>query len=108
MVALVAMFKKPEDTGAFDSHYENVHSPLAQKMEGLRKMEVYRNQKMLTPATSMLQEQPYLTCVMYFDDQAALDTSMASESGRAAARDLRGFAGPLVSMVTCEVNEVAI
>ena len=45
---------------------------------------------------------------MYFDNQEALDMSLASDIGRAAARDLRGFAGPLVSMVTAEVETATI
>ena len=108
MVSLIAIYKTPADTGAFDEHYNNTHSPLAAKMEGLRKMEVFRMNKMLTPPNSMLAEGPYLMCVMYFDNQEALDKSMASESGRAAAKDLRGFAGQLVSMVTAEVTETQI
>ena len=108
MVSLIAIYKTPEDKGAFDTHYNDIHSPLAAKMEGLRKMEVFRMNKMLTPANSMLAEGPYLMCVMYFDNQEALEKSMASESGRAAAKDLRGFAGPLVSMVTAEVTETQI
>lgn len=108
MVSLIAIYKAPQDQVAFDKHYNETHSPLAAKMEGLRKMEVFRMNKMLTPPTSMLAEGPYLMCVMYFDNQEALDKSMASDSGRAAARDLRGFAGPLVSMVTAEVEETQI
>lgn len=108
MVSLIAIYKAPEDQAAFDKHYNETHSPLAAKMEGLRKMEVFRINKMLTPPTSMLTEGPYLMCIMYFDDQGALDKSMSSDSGRAAARDLRGFAGPLVSMVTAEVETATI
>ena len=108
MVSLIAIYKAPEDQAAFDKHYNETHSPLAAKMEGLRKMEVFRINKMLTPPTSMLTEGPYLMCIMYFDDQSALDKSMSSDSGRAAARDLRGFAGPLVSMVTAEVETATI
>jgi uncharacterized protein (TIGR02118 family) len=98
MVTLTALFKKPEDTGAFEDHYVNVHAPLMAKVPGLRKMEVTRFSKMLTPATSLISDQPYLQCTMYFDDKDSFKAAMASEENKAAGKDLMGFAGPLVSM----------
>jgi hypothetical protein len=46
--------------------------------------------------------------MMYFDDADALKAGMKSEGGKAAAADLMSFAGPLVSMVTGKVEEVAL
>jgi uncharacterized protein (TIGR02118 family) len=108
MVALIAIYKAPEDRAAFDSHYKDIHSPLAAKMEGMRKMEIARVNKMLTPPNATIAEAPYLMCTMYFDDQAALDNSMRQPNSRAAAKDLMGFAGPLVSMITVDIEEVAV
>ncbi|MEO6940837.1 MAG: EthD family reductase [Candidatus Kapaibacterium sp.] len=108
MVSLTAFYKTSEDTTSFDAHYDDIHTPLVKQMEGLRKVEITRNAKMITPATSMLQETPHLICTMYFDDRAALDNSMRSPGGKAAAKDLMGFAGPLVSMVIGEVESITI
>jgi len=108
MVALIAIYKAPENKSEFDSHYKDIHSPLSAKMEGLKRLEIAHVKNMLTPPTSTIAEAPYLFCTMYFEDQAALDNSMRSPSGKAAARDLMGFAGPLVSMVTAEVEEIAL
>jgi len=98
MVTLTALFKKPEDIAAFDDHYTNVHAPLMAKVPGLRKMVVTRFSKMLTPANSLISDQPYLQCTMYFDDKDAFKAAMASEENKAAGSDLMSFAGPLVSM----------
>jgi uncharacterized protein (TIGR02118 family) len=98
MVVLSALFKTPTDTAAFDEHYTTVHSPLMQKVPGLKKMEVIRFSKMITPATSTLAEQPYMQCNMYFDDKDSFKAAMSSEENQAAAKDLSGFAAGLVSM----------
>jgi uncharacterized protein (TIGR02118 family) len=98
MVTLTALFKKPEDTVAFEDHYSNVHSPLMAKVPGLQKMVVTRFSKMLTPANSLVSDQPYLQCTMYFDDKDSFKAAMASEENKAAGKDLMNFAGPLVSM----------
>jgi len=98
MITLTALFKKPEDTTAFDEHYENVHSPLVRKTPGLRKIEVTKFSKMLTPANGLVSDQPYLQCVMYYDNMDSFKAAMASEENKAAGKDLMGFAGPLVSM----------
>jgi len=108
MVALYAIYKLPEDSAAFDDHYKTVHTPLVKTMEGLRKLELSRVKRMLTPPTSTVAEQPYLLCTMYFDDMPALKAAMASPGGVAAASDLMSFAGPLVSMVTAEVEEISL
>ena len=42
MVKLVAMYKKPADVSAFESHYKEIHTPLVKKMPGLKKLEVCR------------------------------------------------------------------
>ena len=40
MVKLVAVYKKPDDTAAFDKHYFEAHLPLAKKMPGLIRTEL--------------------------------------------------------------------
>ena len=108
MITLTALFKKPEDPAAFDEHYENVHSPLMQKVPGLRKMEVTKFSKMLTPANALLSEQPYLQCTMYFDDKDSFKAAMASEENKTAGKDLMSFAGPLVSLSIGDVQEIPL
>lgn len=99
MVKLIALYKHPEDKEAFDRHYEEVHAPLAAKMPGLEKLEVTR----ITGAPQGKSEY-YLMAEMYFKDQDTLNNAMRSEEGMAAAKDLMGFAGKIVSMMIGEVK----
>ncbi|BCU80971.1 hypothetical protein JIR001_07540 [Polycladomyces abyssicola] len=98
MTKLIAIYRQPEDQQAFDEHYFQVHAPLAKKMPGLKKIEVTR-----FVGTPMGGESPYyLMAEMVFEDRKTLDEAMASEEGRAAAKDLMGFAGKLVTMMIGE------
>lgn len=108
MVTLTAIYKTPEDTLGFEEHYMNVHTPLVKKVPGLRKMELTRFSKMITPPTSTLAEQPYMQCTMYFDDMDSFKAAMASDENKAAGNDLMGFAGPLVSMCIGNVSSVEL
>ena len=104
MVVLSAIFKTPADTASFEDHYNSVHSPLMQKVPGLKKMEVIRFSKMITPATSTVAEQPYMQCNMYFEDKDSFKAAMASEENQAAGKDLMGFAAGLVTMCIGNTN----
>ena len=108
MVILTALYKTPSDPAAFDAHYNDIHTPLIKKIPGLRKLEVIRYGRMLTPPTSTLAEQPYLQCNMYFDDKDAFKTAMASPENAAAGKDLMSFAGPLVSMCTGTMENISL
>ncbi len=100
MIKLVALFKKPADTVAFDEHYEKIHLPLVNKMPGMKKIEVSE----ITGAP-MTQPQFYRMAEMYFENQQALNASMMSAEGIAAAKDLMGFAKEIVQMFFAEVEE---
>ncbi len=102
MVKLVALYRNPEDKAAFDRHYSETHTPLAKSMPGLQKLEVTR--LISTPMGS--EPDYYLMAEMYFVNRAALDTAMMSSEGKAAARDIGGFAKKLVSMTIGEVMEI--
>mgnify|MGYP001079773169 FL=1 len=98
MVKLVAIYRKPEDPQAFDKHYFEVHAPLAEKMPGLIKLEV--NKVYGAPGG---ESDLYLIANMYFESKEALLEALSSPEGRAAGKDLRGFAGQIVSMHFAEV-----
>jgi uncharacterized protein (TIGR02118 family) len=40
MVKLVALYRTPENTDAFDSHFADTHLPRVKKWPGLRKIEI--------------------------------------------------------------------
>ena len=77
MVKLVALYKKPADVDAFEKHYTEIHAPLAQKMPGLRKLEVSR-------FTGSPGGEPkfYLMAEMYFDDKGAMFAALSSDEGK--------------------------
>ena len=101
MYKLIAVYSKPESVEAFEKHYREVHLPLASKMPGLKKCEL-----------SWVKGSPggearyHLLAEMYFEDKAALKAAMMSPEGAAAAKDLMGFAGKIVHMMTAEVQTV--
>ena len=99
MIKLIALFKRPEDTEAFDKHYEDTHSPLMRAVPGLERMEVTRN-------TLAFRGDPeyYLVAEMYFKDKESFDAAMASDENRAAGKDLMSFARNYVTMFYGEVD----
>lgn len=100
MVKLIALYKHPEDKAGFDEYYFNTHAPLAKAMPGLEKLEVTKMY-----GAPMGESKYYLQAEMYFKDKETLNTAMTSTEGKAAAKDLMGFAGKLVSMMFGEVEE---
>lgn len=99
MVKLVAFYRKPEDEGAFERHYRDVHTPLVEKMPGLLKLEVTR-----FTGGPQGDSPYYLMAEMYFEDTNALNRSMSSPEGKAAAKDLMQFAGSIVTMAFGETE----
>ncbi|WP_232698865.1 EthD family reductase [Brevibacillus daliensis] len=100
MYKLVAVYKKPEDVEAFDRHYFEVHAPLAEKMPGLIKMEVSK-----VVGAPGGESNLHLIAEMYFDSKEAVLEALSSAEGRAAGKDLMGFAGKVVAMHIAEVLE---
>jgi uncharacterized protein (TIGR02118 family) len=99
MVKLIALYKKPEDTAAFDEHYNNVHTPLALKIPGLQKLEVTR-----IVGTPQGPSEYYLMAELCFPDQDTFNLAMRSDENKAAGKDLMGFAGNLVTFMVGEVK----
>ncbi|MCG3136700.1 MAG: hypothetical protein HJJLKODD_00535 [Phycisphaerae bacterium] len=99
MVKLIAVYTKPDDTAAFDKHYNEVHTPLVRRMPGLQKLEVSR-----CYGAPMGDPRYYLLAEMYFDSRDALIAALKSDAGKAAGKDLMGFAAKYVHMMFAEVN----
>jgi uncharacterized protein (TIGR02118 family) len=100
MVKLIALYKPPSDTKAFDEHYHGVHLPLVRKTPGLRKVELTR----ITGAP-IGDSSWYLMAEMYYDSMEAMNAANASVEGRAAARDLMSFAAGVVTLFFGEIQE---
>ena len=94
MVKLVALYKKPADVEAFEKHYREIHTPLAKKMPGLKRLEV-------SHMTGSPGGEPkfYMMAELYFEDQNVMRTALSSPEGKAAAKDVMSFAGDLIHMM---------
>ena len=100
MVKLVAMYKTPDNTEAFDRHFQDIHTPLVKRWEGLRRLEV---SKITAPAIG--EPTLYLLEEMYFNDEESMQRALASPDGRTATMDITEFAGKLVTIFSAEVQE---
>ena len=87
MVKLIAMYKEPADKEMFDAHYFEKHMPLVAMIPGLIKSEVSKIKVLPGTETNY-----YLMCELYYKDIDAFNAGMASQEGKASARDLVNFA----------------
>ncbi|MCK6486366.1 MAG: EthD family reductase [Phycisphaerae bacterium] len=101
MHKVIALYRKPEDPAAFDKHYFEIHTPLAMKMPGLRRMEVAR----LTTTQTGAEAPYYLVAEMYFDSAETARAAFASPEGKAAGKDVMSFAGKLITMMHADILE---
>jgi uncharacterized protein (TIGR02118 family) len=88
MAKLLAMYKHPADTQAFDRYYFGTHVPLAKKMPGLARYDVNAG-PVMTPAGPAGY---YLVAILQFASMAALQSALGSAEGKATAADLANFA----------------
>jgi uncharacterized protein (TIGR02118 family) len=102
MAKVIALYKTPADTAAFDSHYWSTHMPLAKRMPGLRTYEVSTG-----PVRTPTGEAPiYMLGVLTFDSMAAVQAALSSSEGKATAGDLANFAQAGVDLLFFETKEV--
>lgn len=98
MVKFVALYKTPQDIAEFEKHYFDIHIPLVGKIPGLIKTELTR----LSGLPGM-DNKFYLMAEMYFETMDKLNEGMASPEGRAAGKDLMGFAKDYAILMNGEV-----
>ncbi|MEO5659188.1 MAG: EthD family reductase [Polaromonas sp.] len=102
MAKLVALYKKPQDISAFDSHYFSVHAPLARKIPGLRSFEVSTG-----AIASVTGDSPYhLVALLEFDSLTAVQQALGTPEGQATAGDLANFAQAGVELLMFDSREL--
>jgi len=101
-VKLLALYKKPDDVKEFDEHYFSTHVPLTEKMPGLIKAEYQK-----ITGSPMGKTDYHLLAELTFESMEALQAAMSSDEGKAAAKDLMGFAGNLVNLMFAQPVETA-
>jgi uncharacterized protein (TIGR02118 family) len=99
MVKLIALYRKPADTAAFDKAYFQTHLPLVNKIPNLRRFEISR-------VTGAPRGEPeyYMIAEMYFDQRAAMDAAMGSPENAEAGKNLMTFAKGLVTFMYGEAS----
>lgn len=100
MIQLTVLYGHPQDTAAFDRHYEQTHAVLALKIPGLKGF-VANKPSALNP------QEPsphYFVVQLYFEDMAAFQAALQSPEGQAAAGDLQNFATGGATLVVGEVQ----
>jgi uncharacterized protein (TIGR02118 family) len=100
MVKLIALYKKPADVKAFEEHYFGTHLPLADKIPGLKKVELSR-----VTGSPMGDSDYHLMAELYFENMDALKAGMSSPEGKASGKDVMSFAKDIVYMMFAEVEE---
>ncbi|SAL77166.1 EthD protein [Caballeronia peredens] len=88
MAHLIALYKNPTDTKAFDEYYASTHAPLAKTLPGLRSYEISAG-----PVAVASGDSPYhLVALLKFDSLEAIKTALGSPEGQKTAADLANFA----------------
>lgn len=98
MAKVIAMYRMPADTAAFDRYYFERHVPLAKTIPGLRAYEVTRG----TIATMGGMAPYYLIATLTFDSLASIQAALVSAEGQATAADLGNFATGGVELYIAE------
>jgi uncharacterized protein (TIGR02118 family) len=100
-VKLVVLYTQPDDAERFDEHYLGVHAPLVLAVPGLQRFEGAR-----FAAAADGGEQTYFRIAeLYFSDQAAMQSALGSEQGKATAADYQQIAPPGSRMFVAAVDE---
>ena len=100
MIKLTVLYGPPQDPGAFDRHYQEVHVPLALKMPGVKG---FTGDK---PMAINPQEQSpyYFIATLYWENMQAFQEAFQSPEGQAAVDDLQNFATGSVTSLVGEVQ----
>lgn len=93
MYKMVALYKLPEDTAAFDKHYNDVHTPLTLKIPHMKEFRVSK-----VFGSPMGKSEFYLQAEMVFESKEDFDKGVKSPESMASGKDAFEFAGKLVSV----------
>lgn len=103
MAKLVALYKKPTDVTAFNTHYFSIQVPLAKKIPGLRRYEISTG-PVSTPQGG---DSPYhLAAILSFESMAAIQLALNSPEGLATAADLANYAQAGVELLVFDSRDL--
>ena len=103
MMRIVSLHGQPSDPTEFDRYYRDVHTPLVQRIPGVRNIRYGR-----VLSTNDAGPPPYyLVSEVYFDDAAALEAARGTPEMAAALADVPNFASGGVTIMLCEYEDFA-
>ena len=88
MAQMIVIYKTPKNPAAFDTHYFEVHVPLARQLPGLRRLETNRGPIISLHGASEV----HLVATLQFDSLSDINAAFMSECGRACAADRQQLA----------------
>jgi len=101
MAQLIALYKKPSDTKAFDNYYASTHVPLAKTLPGLKSYQISTG-----PVGVAQGDSPWhLVAMLGFDSVDAIKSALGSPEGQATAADLGNFAQAGVELLIFDSEE---
>src|SRR5215475_5912312 len=100
MIQLTVLYGHPQDSAAFDRHYQQTHAALVVKFPGVKGFVTNK------PAALNPQEPSpyYFIAEVYFENMTAMQAALQSPEGQAAVDDLQNFATGGVTVVAGEVQ----
>lgn len=103
LVRITSLHGFPTDPAAFDSYYRDVHTPIVQRIPGVRNIRFGRVFRMANG------EPPpyYLVSDVYFDDVESLEHALASPEMAEALADVPNFATGGATIMFCEFEDFA-
>jgi uncharacterized protein (TIGR02118 family) len=103
LIRITSLHGFPTDSDEFDRYYRDVHTPIVQRVPGVRNI---RFGRVLQTADG--ESAPYyLVSDVYFDDAAALELALASPEMAEALADVPNFATGGVTIMFCDYEDYA-
>lgn len=93
MHKVIAVYEVPENTEAFESHYKEVHEPIALKIPHMTE---FRVNKVFGGPTG--KSNLYMIAEMCFDNKDSWKQAMQTKEMMESGKDAMKFAGKLVSV----------
>lgn len=100
-VKVTVIYGQPEDPAAFEEYYWNTHRQLAEKIQGVGRMELTKFE------AGPEEEKPayYRMAELYFPSAEAMEKVFNSAEGKAAIDDIPNFATGGVTMIMGTAEE---
>ena len=101
MIRIVSLHGHSPDPAEFERYYRDVHTPLVQRIPGVRNIRFGRVKGMGDGAPAPY----YLVSDVYFDDVATFEAAQSSPEMAAALADVPNFASGGVTIMICEYED---